>query len=99
MSGHCDYQAKTVSGSYRLYIRIESGREILETAMFGGELYPSMQANIPRRATETAASSTYACPLCNCGADNEDDIYCHLLVSHRKSALADALLEKTDCNQ
>ncbi|WP_200830839.1 hypothetical protein [Haloarcula mannanilytica] len=58
-----------------------------------------MQASIPRRATEAAAGHTYGCPLCNCGADSKDDIYCHLLVSHRKSALADALLERTDCDQ
>ncbi|EMA00636.1 hypothetical protein C437_17587 [Haloarcula vallismortis ATCC 29715] len=55
-----------------------------------------MQASIPERATEAAKSDTYGCPLCNCGADSEDDIYCHLLVSHRKSALANALLERVD---
>lgn len=67
--------------------------------MIGAELCPHMQASIPRRATETATSQRYACPLCNCGADSEDDIYCHLLVSHRKSALADALLDRADCDQ
>ena len=55
-----------------------------------------MQASIPERATETAKSHAYGCPLCNCGADSEDDIYCHLLVSHRKSTLAGALLERVD---
>ncbi len=53
-----------------------------------------MQASIPERATEAAKSHTYGCPLCNCGADSEDDIYCHLLVSHRKSAVVGALLER-----
>jgi|GEM_PF-1339834 len=78
---------------------MESDIAVLETAMFWSTLHPRMQASIPRRATEAATSHTYGCPLCNCGADSEDDIYCHLLVSHRKSALADALLEKTDCGQ
>ena len=55
-----------------------------------------MQASIPERATEAAKSHTYECPLCNCGADSEDDIYCHLLVSHRKSAVVSALLAKVD---
>lgn len=67
--------------------------------MFGAELHLCVQATIPRRATETAASQKYACPLCNCGADSKDDIYCHLLVSHRKSTLAGALLERADCDQ
>jgi len=67
--------------------------------MFGAELHSDMQASIPRRATKTATSQRYACPLCNCGADSEDDIYCHLLVTHRKSALADALLERADRDQ
>jgi hypothetical protein len=34
-----------------------------------------MQASIPERATEAAKSHAYGCPLCNCGADSEDDIY------------------------
>ncbi|KAA9399164.1 hypothetical protein Har1130_13245 [Haloarcula sp. CBA1130] len=78
---------------------IESDIAVLETAMFGTELYPHMRASIPQRATEAAGSHTYGCPLCNCGADSEDDIYCHLLVSHRKSALVAALLERVDSDE
>lgn len=80
-------------------MRIESDIAVLETAMFRRSLYPCMQASIPRRATETTAGHTYACPLCSCSADSENDIYCHLMVSHRKSALAGALLERVDCDQ
>jgi hypothetical protein len=80
-------------------MHIESNIAVLETAMFGKALHPHMQASIPQRATEGAKSHTYGCPLCNCGADSEDDIYCHLLVSHRKSALVDALLEKVDIDE
>ncbi len=75
----------------------ESDIAVLETAMMEGDRHSRMQASIPRRATETVAGHRYGCPLCNCGADSEDDIYCHLLVSHRKSALATALLEQVDC--
>ncbi|GAA3859257.1 hypothetical protein GCM10022627_04140 [Haloarcula argentinensis] len=82
-----------------LYMHIESNIAVLETAMFGKVLRPHMQASIPKRATEGAKSDTYGCPLCNCGADSEEDIYCHLLVSHRKSALVDALLERVDSDE
>ena len=58
-----------------------------------------MQANIPQRATEAKSGHTYGCPLCNCGADSENDIYCHLLVSHRKSTLVDALLERVNSDE
>ncbi|MFB6222270.1 MAG: hypothetical protein ABEH86_01180 [Haloarcula sp.] len=58
-----------------------------------------MQASLPRRASENHSNPTHNCPLCNCTAGSRDDIYCHLLVSHRKSAITDALLDGTECKQ
>lgn len=55
-----------------------------------------MRATIPQRATETPANQTHDCPLCACGAETMDDIYCHLLVAHRKSEITDALLSTAD---
>lgn len=58
-----------------------------------------MQASVPRRATEDHPNPTHSCPLCNCTASSRDDIYCHLLVSHRKSTIAEALLEDIECRR
>ena len=36
---------------------------------------------------------TETCPLCTFSSETETDVYTHVLTSHRKSAIADALLE------
>jgi hypothetical protein len=33
-----------------------------------------------------------SCPLCAAAAETEDDLYCHVMVSHRKSRVSRALL-------
>ncbi len=80
-------------------MHIESNIAVLETAMFGKALTSAYASQHPAASDRGAKSHTYGCPLCNCGADSEDDIYCHLLVSHRKSALVDALLERVDSDE
>ena len=74
---------------------IECDIEVIETDLVNKERYLCMDSSISRRATE-AASHAHECPLCNCGSNSEDDIYRHLLVSHRKSTLADALLDRVN---
>lgn len=49
-------------------------------------------ARIPETELETAYD--YPCPLCDCAARTTDDLYSHLVVSHRKSRLARALLDR-----
>lgn len=78
-----------------LHRYIECDTEVLETDLINKERYICMDSSTPRRVTE-AASHAHECPLCNCGSDSEDDIYYHLLVSHRKSTLADALLDRVN---
>jgi len=39
------------------------------------------------------SESRVDCPLCQLSADSESDVYRHLLVAHRKNALATALLD------
>ena len=34
------------------------------------------------------------CPICAFSSDSETDVYSHVLTGHRKSAIADALLER-----
>lgn len=39
------------------------------------------------------ADGDYACPLCDRTEDDHDEVYSHLMINHRKSALSTALLE------
>jgi len=55
-----------------------------------------MPATASEGATERRLGETTSCPLCSLDTAAETDIYSHLLVSHRKSAIASALLEATD---
>lgn len=48
-----------------------------------------------RPPTETDTAYEYPCPLCECAARTPDDLQSHLLVSHRKSQLAEALLDRS----
>ncbi|MFB6301484.1 MAG: hypothetical protein ABEH78_01280 [Haloferacaceae archaeon] len=38
----------------------------------------------------------YECPLCGLTSTETDEIYTHLMTSHRKSAVSTALLDATD---
>jgi transcription elongation factor Elf1 len=38
----------------------------------------------------------YTCPLCGAAASSRNDVYVHLQVDHRKSAICEALVEATD---
>lgn len=50
------------------------------------------QSDATATGDDEAATATHQCPLCEGLAESRDDLYCHLMVSHRKSALSDALL-------
>ena len=41
----------------------------------------------------TPVDGTTACPLCAYTGDNRNDVYTHLLTSHRKSSISELLLE------
>ncbi|MFC7018707.1 MULTISPECIES: hypothetical protein [Haloarcula] len=45
--------------------------------------------------TETTTSSP-TCPLCGETAKSTNDVYVHLQVEHRKSAICEALVEAAD---
>lgn len=38
----------------------------------------------------------FECPLCELTTDTQTDVYRHLMVSHRKSAVSRALIETSD---
>jgi len=52
-----------------------------------------MCASSTRTGSENRPEQTTDCPLCSLRADSQTDIYTHLLVSHRKSDVAQALLD------
>lgn len=52
-----------------------------------------MCASSPQSGSEGRSKQTADCPLCSLRADSQTDIYTHLLVSHRKSAISRALLD------
>jgi hypothetical protein len=58
-----------------------------------------MPATASEGATERRPDETTSCPLCSLDTATETDIYSHLLVSHRKSAIASALLEATETTE
>jgi len=45
----------------------------------------------------TDVETLYACPLCGGSTDSSSDLYVHLQISHRKSALAGLVLDVSDC--
>ncbi len=47
---------------------------------------------------EAGVEDTYVCPLCSASADASSDLYVHLQISHRKSALAGIVLDVADCS-
>lgn len=47
-------------------------------------------------AADAGAARRFGCPLADCAfaARSGDDLYCHLLVTHRKSDLGAALVDR-----
>jgi len=46
--------------------------------------------------TAAETDQQFRCPLCELTASDDDDIYRHLMVSHRKSELSTLLMNVTD---
>lgn len=51
-----------------------------------------MRAPVSETGAGRHVEGTVDCPLCSLDASSETAVYSHLLVSHRKSAIATALL-------
>lgn len=47
----------------------------------------------------TGEAERYECPLCDHAEPAETDVYSHLMVSHRKSTLSDALLDARNARE
>lgn len=58
-----------------------------------------MPATASEGATESRTDETVSCPLCSLDTATQTDIYTHLLVSHRKSAITSALLEASEASE
>ncbi len=52
-----------------------------------------MCASSSQSGSESRSKQPIDCPLCSHRADSQTDVYTHLLVSHRKSAIARELLD------
>lgn len=51
---------------------------------------------MPSLSETTETDATHTCPLCSYESEHRDDVYVHVQVNHRKSAIAEALLAGTD---
>jgi hypothetical protein len=67
--------------------------------MFDSYLPTGMPASAFTGATESRTDDTVSCPLCSLDTATQTDIYSHLLVSHRKIAIASALLEASEASE
>lgn len=56
---------------------------------------PQAERSIDRHEwiEETVTEGTHTCPICGYAADRQNRIYVHLQTSHRKSAIARAVLD------